>query len=160
VLLVRLVLEMVSPGRRREGEPVPVLLPIASWNPVTQNLHSWIVHWLATDPAGLAGLTPDAADMAQALLMAGLILPVPDGFDEIPDEVRGSAIARINEAVKPCPGIIVSARTSAYRDAVHGEAGEQVLAGAAGIELCPLDASVVADYVREAADTRAVASRW
>jgi hypothetical protein len=160
VLLVRLVLELLSPDRRQEGGPVPILLPVASWNPTIEDLHSWIVHWLATDPAGLAQLTPDGPSMARELLEAGLILPVLDGFDEIPDEVRGSAIAKINEAIKPCPGLILAARTKAYRAAVHEKDGTGiVLSGAAGIELRPLDANIVTEYLKEA-DGPAAAVRW
>ena len=122
ILLIRFVLEFLTPERRKNGAPVPVLLPIASWNPETEGLHSWIVHALATDPAGLARLTPNASGMAQALLKAGLILPILDGFDEIPDGIRGSAIDKIN-AMKPPAGLILTARTKAYRDAVYGKAG-------------------------------------
>ena len=161
ILLVRLLLELLAPDRRKDGGPVPILLPVASWNPAAEDLHSWIVRWLATDPAGLAGLAPDAADMARQLLRAGLILPILDGFDEIPDEIRGFAIGKINEAIKPCPGLILSARTKAYRDAVQGEDGSKtVLAGAVGIELRPLDHSVVAEYLRESADSQDMATRW
>lgn len=36
-----------------------------------------------------------------ALLSVGLILPILDGLDEIPGEVRGPAIARINDSLRP-----------------------------------------------------------
>ena len=161
VLLVRLVLELVSANWRKKGDPVPVLLPIASWNPQAEDFHSWIVRWLATDPAGLARLTPDRHGMARQLLDAGLILPILDGFDEIPDAVRQFALDKINRAIRPCPGLVLASRTSAYRAAVHGLDGTRtVLAGAAGIELCPLDASVVANYLKESADGPIIAARW
>lgn len=161
ILLVRLVLELLTPKRRKDGEAVPILLPVGSWNPAIDDLHSWIVHWLATDPAGLARLTPDAPGTARELLEAGLILPVLDGFDEIPDEVRGSAIAKINEALKPCPGLILASRTEAYRTAVCGDGDTRILlAGAAGIELRSLDSGAVARYLVAAADSQAVAERW
>jgi hypothetical protein len=161
ILLIRFVLEFLTPERRKNGAPVPVLLPIASWNPEAEDLHSWIVHRLATDPAGLARLTPDAPGMARALLKSGLILPILDGFDEIPDKIRGSAIDKINQAIKPPAGLILTARTEAYRDAVHGKAGTgRVLAGAAGIKLCPLDPAMVAAYLKRASDSPVMDERW
>jgi hypothetical protein len=161
ILLMRLVLDLLSAQRREDGGPVPVLLPVASWNPAAQDLHSWVVHWLATDPAGLARLTSDAPGTARTLLNAGLIVPVLDGFDEIPDDARGSAIAKINEAIRPCPGLVIAARTEDYRAAVRGDDGMGVLlSGATGIELRPLDASVVAEYLKDAADSPAAAERW
>lgn len=161
ILLVRLLLELLTPGRRQDGGPVPILLPVASWNPVAEDLHGWIVRWLATDPAGLARLTPDALATARELLNAGLILPILDGFDEIPDRIRRLTIVRINEAIKPCPGLILSARTEAYRDAVQDEDGSRtMLAGATGIELRPLAYHVVAEYLKDAADNKEVARRW
>jgi len=161
ILLIRFVLELLSPSRRKEGGPVPIVLPIASWNPEVEDLRSWIEHWIATDPAGLARLTPDAPGMAHALFQAGLILPILDGFDEIPYKMRGSAIDKINKAIKPGPGLILTSRTKEYSDAVHGKNGiRMVLDGAAGIKLCPLDASIVADYLKDASDSPEVAERW
>jgi cyclopropane fatty-acyl-phospholipid synthase-like methyltransferase len=161
ILVVRLVLEFLSLERRKNGAPVPVLLPVASWNPEVEGLHSWIVHWLATDPAGLGRLTPDGPGMARALLKAGLILPILDGFDEIPDKIRGSAIDKINQATKLPAGLILTARTKAYRDAVHGEGGTgRVLAGAAGIKLRPLDAAMVAAYLKRNSDSTVMDERW
>lgn len=160
ILLIRFVLELLTPERRKNAAPVPVLLPIASWNPEAEELQDWIVHWLATDPAGLARLTPKARDMARALFKAGLILPILDGFDEIPDRIRGSAIDKIN-AMNPPAGLILTARTKAYRDAVYGESGTgRVLAGAAGVELCPLDAAMVAAYLKRASDSPVMDERW
>lgn len=161
ILLVRFVLELLSANRRKAGGPVPIVLPVASWNPEAEDLHSWIEHWIATDPAGLARLTPDAPGTAHALLQGGLILPILDGFDEIPDQLRVSAIEKINDAVKPEPGLILTSRTTEYRDAVHGKNGvRMVLDGAAGIKLCPLDARIVADYLKESSDSPEVAERW
>jgi cyclopropane fatty-acyl-phospholipid synthase-like methyltransferase len=161
ILLVRFVLELLSTSRRKVGGPVPIVLPVASWNPEAEDLHSWIERWIATDPAGLARLTPDAPGMARALLQGGLILPILDGFDEIPDQMRVSAIEKINEAVKPEPGLILTSRTTEYRDAVNGKSGiRMVLDGAAGIKLCPLDARIVTDYLKESSDSPEIAERW
>jgi hypothetical protein len=74
-----------------------------------------------------------------ALLASGLIVSVLDGLDEIPEEVRGAAISRINDALRPGERLVVTCRSRPYRDAVRPSAGVEVtLTGAAGIELCPL----------------------
>ena len=160
ILLVRLVLDLLS--RRQPGEPVPILLPLASWNPIEEDLHSWIVRWLITDRAGLAGVAKGSrVSLARALLEANLILPILDGLDEIPEAVRGSAIARLNDAIRPGQGLILAARTDDYRSAVHPVDGPEVqLTGAAGIELCPLADTVVANYLTDSAGGPIAAARW
>ena len=103
ILLVRLVLDLLS--RRAPGDPVPVLLPLASWNLPEENLENWIVRWLTTGRTGIR------VSLARALLDAGLILPVLDGLDEIAEKLRGLAIARINDAMRPSRRMVLAART-------------------------------------------------
>jgi hypothetical protein len=64
---------------------------------------------------------------ARALLDECLILPVLDGLDEIPDAVRGSALARINDAMRPGESLVLAARTAEYRRAVCPPGGVEVL---------------------------------
>jgi hypothetical protein len=101
--------------------------------------------------------------VARALLDQGLILPVLDGLDEIPDELRGLAVASINKAMLPGQGFILAARTIPYRNAVRPEEpgrAATILAGAAGIRICPLESSDVAQYLRESALRPGDADRW
>jgi hypothetical protein len=161
ILLVRLLLDLLS--RRERGQPVPILLPLASWNPVDEDLNSWIVRWLITDRAGMGGYvqTGSRVSLARALLDEGMIMPVLDGLDEIPAEVRGAAIARINDAIRPGQRLVLAARTGDYWQAVHSPHGQGVLlTGAAGIELEPLAQQVVTDYLRDSAGTPEAARRW
>jgi NACHT domain len=161
ILLVRLVLDLLE--RRAVGGAVPILLPLASWNPVEEDLNSWIEHWLITDKSVLSRHAPDSKNvsLARALIDKGLILPVLDGLDEIPEPVRGSAIGRINEAMVPGQQLVLASRTDAYHSVVRplDGIGEQ-LVGAAGIVLCPLDADVVVEYLRVSARGRDSAARW
>src|SRR5262249_9643400 len=41
MLMVGLVLDLLHPARRSSGGPVPVLASLASWDPVSQDLHGW-----------------------------------------------------------------------------------------------------------------------
>jgi hypothetical protein len=162
ILLARGVLELLK--RRQPGEPVPVLLPMASWNPADEDFRGWAARWLATARTGLARWAGagDRVSLARALLDRGLILPVLDGLDEIPDGLRGLAIVGINTAMLPGQGFILAARTVPYRDVARPQPGRAAagLTGTAGITICPLEATEVADYLRESAPAPADAARW
>jgi predicted NACHT family NTPase len=95
MLMVRLVLDLLA--RRAEGDPVPVLAPVASWNHAEQHLRDWLSERLLIDHSAFASPPPDGRTeptQAAALLAAGLILPILDGLDEIPGEVRAQRSAK------------------------------------------------------------------
>lgn len=161
ILLVRLVLDLLS--RRTPGSPVPILLPLASWEPVNEDLLGWMERWLATEYPALATRRPGGRRLsgARALLEAGFVLPLLDGLDEMPEKLMGAAIARINDALRPGQRLVLAARTEAYSQAVRPPGGLEVrLAGAAGIELRPLKAGVVSEYLKDSAGGLDSAGRW
>ena len=162
MLMVRLVLDMLA--RRTSGGPVPVLASLASWNPADQDLHGWLAAQLTTDHPGLAVPAPPGVGTAtrvQALLAAGLILPVLDGLDEIPEAARGPAITRINDALRPGEPLVLTCRAEQYRDAVRPPLGVEVtLRAAAVVQLCPLNTDAVSDYLRVDAGGPIAAARW
>jgi hypothetical protein len=161
VLVVRLLLDLLA--RRTPGDPVPVLVSAASWNPTGEGFHAWLETRLATDHPSLALPAPPGASGSRvhALLDAGLILPIIDGLDEIPDTVRGPAIARINETLRPGEAFVITCRTSAYRHATNArDAAGVTLAGAAAVELRPLTFEHVATYLRDSAGGQSAAARW
>ncbi|MES5822421.1 NACHT domain-containing protein [Streptomyces sp. RG80] len=160
VLLVRLLLALL--GRRREGEPVPVLFPLASWDPRAEDLRGWMERRLVQDHAEL-GVVDGGVTRAALLLERRLVLPVLDGFDELPAAVGASALHGINEALPYGCGMVLSSRPAEYRSALRPRDGVPArLAGMAGIRLLPLGTEDVARYLlRDAggAGTRAGA-RW
>ncbi len=162
MLMVRLVLDLLA--AREAGGPVPVLFPVASWDPSGQDLAGWLANRLIIDYPALAGPTPAGAagpTRAAALLEAGLIVPVLDGLDELSGKARGAAISRINDALPPGGQVLLTCRTRQYRDAVRPSDGPEVtLAGAAAIELRPLDAGAVRRYLRDDAPGPAARARW
>ncbi|WP_041254774.1 hypothetical protein [Frankia sp. EAN1pec] len=91
---------------------------------------------------------------ARVLWDTGLLLPVLDGLDEITGPAHGQAIASLNEALRPGVGLALTAPHQPPHRAATTPAGgapAAQLSGAAGIELCSLDAEVVTDYLRASA---------
>jgi hypothetical protein len=161
VLMVRLVLDLLA--RRAAGGPVPFLTSVASWNPEKQDLRDWLGAQLLIDHPALAGPPADRAEptRAAALLASGLILPILDGLDEIPERVRGPAIGRINDALRPGEQVVVTSRIRQYRDAVRPQEGIEVtLRAAAAVELRPLDVAVVRGYLCDDAAGPVAKARW
>jgi hypothetical protein len=162
MLMVRLVLDLLA--RRTSGSPVPVLFSIASWNPEDKDLRDWLATELSIDHPALSAPAPTGTEndsRIAALLSAGLILPVLDGLDEIPEDIRGAAVVNINDALRPGEKLVLTCRTQQYHDAVRQPHGTEVhLRSAAVIQLFPLDAHAVSGYLRDDAAGPAAAARW
>ncbi len=147
-LLVRLVLDLLD--QRQSGDPVPLLLPLASWDPAGPSLYAWLESQILREYAHLAAVdSATGRKRAGSLLDAGLILPVLDGLDEIFADGRDQALVALNDGLRSNVGLIISSRPSEFRTAVHPHADWPSihLAGAAGIQLTPLTAPVVRDYL-------------
>jgi hypothetical protein len=165
MLLIRLVLELLA--RRQPGDPVPILIPLAGWNPIEQDLWTWLEARLTVDYPGLAEPAPPqagATSRARALLERRLLLPILDGLDELPEGVWSRAITRLNDALLPRQGLVLASRTAAYRQAVTptDPAAELPvrLWGAAGVSLRPVAPKDVRAYLRRDAASPAAAARW
>jgi NACHT domain len=160
-LMIRLVLDLLA--RRTDGGPIPVLVPVASWDPSEQNLRKWLAAQLVIDHPVLANPPAagiDEATQADALLAAGLILPILDGIDEMREEYRGLAIDNIDEALWPGEQLVVTSRTEDYADAVRPDSGIEVNLGAAAVELRPLDADATRSYLSDDAAGPIARARW
>ena len=162
ILMVRLVLGLLA--RRAAGGPVPFLASAASWDPSVQDLHGWLAARLVIDHPALAAPPPAGVTeptQAAALLASGLILPVLDGLDEIPEQVRGPAISRINDTLRPGERLVVTCRTQQYQDAVRPLDGPEVtLRAATAVQVRLLGADVVRDYLSDDAAGPAARARW
>jgi hypothetical protein len=159
------VLAQVPTGRLVVlGGPVPILASVASWNPAEQGLRDWLSAQLVVDHPFLGTAAPTGMqqpNLAMALLASHLILPILDGLDEIPQEVRGKVISRINDAFQFGEQVIVTCRSQEYRDAVRPEGGVEVaLRGAAAVQLRPLDADTVRKYLCDDASGSEARTRW
>ncbi|MGI5529890.1 hypothetical protein ACQEVX_21645 [Streptomyces syringium] len=137
VLAILLVLGLLK-GRSRGG-PVPVLLAASSWDPVTELLDDWIVHTLASS------YYSSRHDIPRKLLDRGLLLPILDGLDEIPESARRAAIHAINRALGGDRPIVVTCRSAEYEDVIEG--GAPVLRRAPVVEVEPVAVDDVIAYL-------------
>ena len=148
VLVLRLVLDLLE--RRDSGDPVPVLVSAASWDPGTSGLYDWVADQLALSHPSLAGAagSGSVSRRFRALIDSGFIVPVLDGLDEIPYPARVSAVTKLNAAMRPGDRLVVACRRSDFLAAVAPPHEMRVpLRGAAGIELRSLDSGTVTSYL-------------
>ncbi|MGW7072143.1 NACHT domain-containing protein [Streptomyces sp. NPDC054855] len=169
MLLLRLTLDLLH--RRLPGEPVPVLLPLATWNPDGRALHDWLAAQLVLQYPMLGKPAPGPLrdlDCAEALVSRRHLLLILDGLDELPSDQQALAVRTINEALRPGERVVVSSRTDEFRH-ITGDGQEYrgigrqppvKLRNAAAIVLLPLDQIAVARYLRRDAPSPTYADRW
>ncbi|MEU9289902.1 hypothetical protein AB0D57_35915 [Streptomyces sp. NPDC048275] len=144
VLALRFALDQVR--RAKPGDRIPVILPLASWDPLAQDLESWAAARLMLDHSWLATRTAQGTTFAAELLRTGRLLPVLDGFDEIRSESRPDAIRRLRAALGHADPIVVTSRVYEF-DAAVASAGF-LLPATAAVRLLPLDLDEVAEHLR------------
>ncbi|HXL92228.1 MAG TPA: NACHT domain-containing protein [Streptosporangiaceae bacterium] len=136
------------PGDSVPGDAVPVLLPLATWDPGVP-LRDWAAvqiartyPWLATQiqVRGGAGRT-----LAGWLLDQGRVLMVLDGLDEVAAENRLTAFRGLSEAASKNQPMVITCRTREYAQIVH-DAG-QPMPRTPVIRLDPLPLSDVRAYL-------------
>ncbi len=126
---------------RQDNDPVPVVLGIAAWDARGISLRNWLVQRLETEYPGLAESTEHGLNLAAALVDAGRIFPVLDGFDEIAEELRPAALTALNTTDYP---FILTSRPAEYAAAVELA---DVLSAAAGISIVDLTLDELAAYL-------------
>lgn len=163
-LLMKLLQDLLA--HRTGDDPVPVLFSLASWNP-DQPLKVWLADQLRRNHPGLrdpapANTTDAAGDRAEALLETRRILPLLDGFDELPSDLHHRALDAINRTLAARQPLVLAARAASYRTALNHPGPTVRLNGAAAIQLLPLSAETSAAYLRRDAggDHTSGAARW
>ncbi|USX56475.1 hypothetical protein [Lentzea sp. HUAS12] len=136
-----LVLDLLA--RREPGDLVPVLLPLASWDPAEQDLDSWMAQRISADHPDFRARGVHGQALARALVEKRLVLPVLDALDEVGskvDAVRG--IARVVGRNSP---FVLTCRADDYEEIIR-ETGVPV-GRAAVVELTPVGAREAARYL-------------
>ena len=140
VLAVRLALDLLADPH--PGEPVPVIVNLASWDP-TEPLRDWLATQLGQNYSGLDSVArPDGRTLAQVLVDAGHLLPILDGFDEIATGRQREAMLALSR-VATVP-LVITARRKQFVAAVHGT---RPVSRAAGITLDNLRFTDVVEYL-------------
>jgi NACHT domain/KAP family P-loop domain len=142
-------------AQRQPGQLVPALLPIVSWDPTQQPLHDWITSRLTDSYPGL-GTTVAKSSLAWELVHRGLVLPILDGLDELPESVRSAAINALNRSLASDDPLVLTCRSAEYAAVVKTY---DVLTAAAVVELEPLLPTDIKPYL-EAATPPSQGGKW
>ena len=141
-LAVQLLLELLATARA--GDPIPVLLSLASWDPAEcPRLHAWLAQRLVTDYPSLRAFGPD---VARALAEQGHILPILDGLDELPLARQSEVITALNASLTETDQLVLTSRTREYETAIAQV--HAVLTAAVVIQAEPLSVVQAAEYLR------------
>ncbi|MFB6814407.1 NACHT domain-containing protein [Streptomyces sp. NPDC056347] len=140
VLALMLTLGLLE--ERTPRTPVPVLLSVSSWDPVSQSLDDWITATLATQYYGGQPHSP------RLLLGQQMLLPILDGLDEIPEAARRNAVRGLNEACRDGRGLVLTCRSAEYQDVIEG--GSPALRRAPVVEVAPVPVEDAVAYLDDA----------
>jgi hypothetical protein len=157
ILTLRYVLSALD--TRQDSEPVPVVLGLASWDALRMPLRDWLIQRLEAEYPALSESVEHGLNLAAALVDAGRILPVLDGFDEIAEELRPAALTALNATSYP---FILTSRPDEYRAAVELA---DVLSAAAGVSIVDLTIDELAAYLPRTTrklgkDHRGAVTKW
>lgn len=163
MLMIRTLREIIK--TRESGDPVPVLVPMTSWNPRSDTFRAWLEKQLPVDYPGLGAsvrVGRKKTTVIAMLLDNQKIMPILDGLDEMPADAGVEVVNQLNHAfgdrTRPLR-LVVTCRTDYYREAV-GQFREgwdpNPVAAAAAIELNTLDPDKVSSYLTQ----RGKSARW
>jgi NACHT domain-containing protein len=139
VLLLRELLE-----HPQVGDPVPVILPLASFDPAHETFQEWLARQLASEYPALRSPEYGATAISE-LIRNRTILPILDGLDEVPKLSRPNVIGALN--ISAALPMIMTCRTSDFIETVTA-AGSDVLTGAAVIEPDSLEPGDAISFIK------------
>jgi len=142
VILVRALL-----AHWRPDEPVPVMFNFSGWDPTKEHLNTWISARLREFHPWLADEGRFGTDAVRWLVndRDRGILPILDGLDELPEQLRREAITALNDAIGQERQLVLTCRSDQYQDAIV--AAGIPLARAAVVEIEPVSAAQAGIYL-------------
>ena len=151
VLAARLVLDLLR--TRTRGDTVPVFFSLGAWNPTTTGFRDWLAGQVVRDHPGLAATGNDDTNLATALVEAGRIVPVLDGFDELAAGLHRAALDALNATTLP---LLLTSRPGEYTTV----AGTDALTAAAAVRLLDLGVADLVDYLPRTTRRNGGATVW
>ncbi|MEA5364154.1 hypothetical protein VA596_31790 [Amycolatopsis sp., V23-08] len=124
----------------RSSVPVPVLIPMAGWDPRSSSILEWAEASILRDHPYLKA-SAYGRGAVPSLLRDGRLSLFLDGFDEIPESLRAAALASLN--TETGLRIVLTSRAAEYQSAVT----VTEFAHAATVELLPVDRKSAAEYL-------------
>jgi hypothetical protein len=137
------------------NDPLPLVLPLGSWNPRV-DLRTWMTQRLRDDYPALRNIELYGSYAADLLIEQRRVLPILDAFDEVPANLRISALQGIDRAMPPATPVVLTSRRRAYASTV---AKTGPLRNAHVVELEPVAEETLAEVLR-GSSSRFGASRW
>ncbi|GAA3430801.1 NACHT domain-containing protein [Kutzneria kofuensis] len=137
------------------NDPLPLVLPLGAWNPRV-DLRTWMTQRLRDDYPALRNIELYGSYAADLLIEQRRILPILDAFDEVPANLRISALQGIDRAMPPATPVVLTSRRRAYTSTV---AKTGPLRNAHVVELEPVAEETLAEVIR-GSSSRVGASRW
>jgi hypothetical protein len=151
-----IVLTLGLLGDPEPGDPVPVLLTVAGWNPHREHVQTWLARRITEEYPGLANPKMYGPDAAKRLVSDGHILPVLDGLDETSPGLCAAAIDALDRATGGGRPFVVTCRREQYEEAVQREG--VILGSALVVEIEPVVLADAAEFLM--ARQRQGDTRW
>ncbi|WP_410667714.1 BTAD domain-containing putative transcriptional regulator [Amycolatopsis sp. cmx-4-68] len=143
VLALMLTLELLR--TRAPGAPVPVLLSLASWDPRREHLDRWLAGRLADNHPALLNAREYGPGASTRLVLGGHVVPVLDGLDEMPADLRAAALDALDQTMSVGRSVVLTCRSAEYEQ-VTRESGP-VLSAATVVRLEPVVPQAAITYL-------------
>lgn len=151
VLAHRLIRDLLK--HRNQHGPVPALFSLSDWNPTAIRFREWMIDRLVRDHPFLEQHDATGKRGAAVLVDRDWILPVLDGFDELPSQHRIEAIRQISRVRLP---LVLTSRPDEY---AHAAREAKAVGRAAAIEIEDLTLEQAQQYLCRSAK-RSRAAEW
>ncbi|WP_329395746.1 NACHT domain-containing protein [Streptomyces melanogenes] len=107
---------------RAPDDPVPVLCPLASFDPARENARDWLQRRVTEDYPALGDAQRYGTGSVVELLTEHRVVPVLDGLDEVPPARRTAVLTALDETLPADAPLVLTCRTDAYAHAVRESA--------------------------------------
>jgi hypothetical protein len=149
VLAVMLAHQLLS--HPQQGEPIPLVLPVSSWNPTVESVADFVTRRLREDfaePPGVADRLMTEPQPGEDGQPAGWwVMPVLDGLDEVAPAWHPAAVKAVEQFAATDHPVVVTCRVWEFQRAVTA-AGE-LTRPATVVRLEPLQPNDVVEFLSE-----------